>query len=72
MRVWAVPGLAVAIMVLLPVLSAADLIAPHAALAGTVAAALVLLLYVGLRPLFLTGHRSADRGLAAALALVWF
>src|SRR5437879_10240680 len=53
-------------------LSAAGALGTAGALAGTVAAALVLLLYIGERPLVTQARSPRERGLGAGLALVWF
>src|SRR3989441_11767937 len=71
-RSWGVPVLALAVIVLLVVLSAVGALATAGALAGTVAAALVLLLYIGERPLVTQARAARERGLGAGLALVWF
>lgn len=72
LRTWGIPGVAVAAIAACATLSATGLLATAVALAGTTAAVLVLLLYIGERP-FLTATRSSrERLLAAALATVWF
>src|SRR5207245_5703975 len=71
-RSWGVPVLALAVIALLIALSAAGAVGTAAALAGTVAAALVLLLYIGERPLVTQARSPRERGLGAGLALVWF
>src|SRR3989441_9213574 len=71
-RSWGVPVLALAVIALLTALSAAGAVGTAAALAGTVAAALVLLLYIGERPLVTQARSPRERGLGAGLALVWF
>src|SRR5881296_1465833 len=71
-RSWGVPALALAVIGLLVVLSAAGALGTAGALAGTVAATLVLLLYIGERPLVTQARRARERGLGAGLALVWF
>src|SRR6266446_3512401 len=71
-RSWGVPVLALAVIALLTALSAAGVVGTAAALAGTVAAALVLLLYIGERPLVTQAPSARERGLGAGLTLVWF
>ncbi|HYY05005.1 MAG TPA: hypothetical protein VE997_00405 [Candidatus Limnocylindria bacterium] len=71
-RSWGVPALALAAAALLIALSAAGTIGTAAALAGTVAAALVLLLYIGERPLVTEARSPRERALGAGLAVVWF
>ncbi len=71
-RSWGVPVLALAVIALLTALSAGGAVGTAAALAGTVAAALVLLLYIGERPLVTQARSPRERGLGAGLALVWF
>ncbi len=71
-RAWAIPGTAVLVIATLAALSAGDLVATPVALAGTVAATLVLLVYIGERPLLVGEHSVQDRAVGAALAVVWF
>jgi hypothetical protein len=71
-RSWGVPAVALAAVALLIALSAAGTIGTAAALAGTVAAALVLLLYIGERPLVTEERSPRERALGAGLAVVWF
>src|SRR2546425_8463117 len=71
-RSWGVPVLALAVIALLTALAATGAVGTAAALAGTVAAALVLLLYIGERPLVTQARSARERGLGAGLALVWF
>ncbi len=72
LRSWVVPVLAIAVIAVLAALDAAEMIATPVALAATIAAALVLLLFIGERPL-VTAERSAqERLLGAGLAVVWF
>ena len=71
-RSWGVPALALAVIAFLAALSAAGTVGSAAALAGTVAAALVLLLYISERPLLIGAHPPRARLLGAGLGLVWF
>ena len=71
-RSWGVPALALAVIAVLAVLSAAGALGTAGALAGTVAAALVLLLYIGERPLVTQARTPRERALGAGLALLWF
>jgi hypothetical protein len=71
LRTWAVPGAAVAAIGAFVGLSAGGLIDTRLGLAGAIAAALVLLLYIGERPLLATVRTSRERALGAALAAVW-
>jgi hypothetical protein len=72
LRSWGIPGLLVVAIAVLAALSAAELMPTPTALAGTIAAALLLLLYIGERPLVTGAHSLRDRALGAALAAVWF
>src|ERR1043165_1266537 len=56
LRTWGIPGALVAVIGVLAGLSAAELIGTAGALAGTIAAALLLLLYIGERPLLTETH----------------
>src|SRR5881296_2699087 len=67
-RSWGVPALALAVIGLLVVLSAAGALGTAGALAGTVAATLVLLLYIGERPLVTQAHTARERGLGSRSA----
>src|SRR3989475_5123351 len=67
-----VPVLALPAVALLTALSAAGAVGTAAALAGTVAATLVLLLYIDERPPATQARSPRERGLGAGLALVWF
>ena len=71
-RTWAVPGLAVAAIAAAAALDAAELVGVPLALAVTTAASLVLLLYIGERPLVLGAHGARERLIGGALAAVWF
>ncbi|HYR96142.1 MAG TPA: hypothetical protein VEM57_05360 [Candidatus Binatus sp.] len=71
LRTWAIPGAAVAAIAVFAGLSAAGLLDTTVALAGTTVAILVLLLYIGERPLLTAGRSSRERSLGAALAAVW-
>jgi hypothetical protein len=67
---WSVPALVAAGLVACVVLGVAGVVGSRGALAGTVLAALLLLLWVGLRPLF--GPRDArTRAFGAALGTIW-
>ena len=66
LRTWGIPGALVVVMAIVAGLSAADLMPTSAALAATIAAALLLLLYVGERPLVTGAHSLQDRALGAA------
>lgn len=68
---WAVPaaaGLGITAAVLLAV---TGVVPPATGLAATVLGALVLLLYVGLRPLLTEPHSARERALGAALGALW-
>src|SRR2546428_9367618 len=69
-RSWGVPVLALVAIGLLIGLAAAGAVGTAVALAGTVAAALVLLLYIGVRPLVTQARAANERALGAGLALV--
>jgi len=72
LRTWGIPGALVGVIAVVAGLSAADLVATPVALATTIAAALLLLLYIGERPLLSGTHSAQDRALGAALAAIWF
>jgi len=67
-----VPTVAVAAIGVCAGLSAADLVATPIALAATITAALILLLYVGERPLLEGGRPARDRAIGVVLGVVWF
>jgi hypothetical protein len=72
LRAWAIPAVAGLTIAVLAALDAAEMVATPIAVAITIAASLLLLLYIGERPL-VTAERSArDRLLGGALAVVWF
>jgi hypothetical protein len=71
-RTWGVPALLLAIVAILIALAETGLMDTAVALAGTVAAALALLLYIGERPLVSEPRPARDRLLGAGLAVVWF
>jgi hypothetical protein len=71
LRTWAVPGAAVVAMGVFIGLSVTGLLDTRLGLAGAIAAALVLLAYIGERPLLAPGRTSRDRAVGAALAAVW-
>src|SRR5690349_8635328 len=71
-RDWGVPGLAVGTIAILILLSTMEVIGGAGALAGTIAAALVLILYIGERPLVTETRPAGQRLLGAAAAVVWF
>jgi len=68
---WAIPGGATLVIVVAAALSALELVGTNVALAAAVFAALVLLAYVGERPLLEANVTPRDRALGAALAVVW-
>ena len=68
---WLVPALTVAAVVACAALAAARLLATETALAGTLVAVLLLLLFIGMRPLIARAHPSRARALGAALGAVW-
>jgi hypothetical protein len=72
LRTWAIPALAVATIGVAAALDATEVIGSPMALVATIAAGLVLLLYIGERPLVLGAHSGRDRILGAGLAAVWF
>jgi hypothetical protein len=72
LRNWAVPATAVLVIALLASLAAAGLVGTAPALAGTIAATLVLLLFIGERPLVVAAQPAQARALGAAIAVVWF
>jgi len=71
LETWLVPTVAAAVIVLCAALSATELVATEAALAGALAAALVLLLFIGERPLLTGDQPRRARWLGGALAAVW-
>jgi len=72
LRTWVVPGVASAVIVACAVLSSAGLLPTAGALAGAALAALVLLLYLGMRPLLVDAAQPRRvLALAAALAAAW-
>jgi hypothetical protein len=71
-RTWAIPALAVATIGVAAALDAAEIVGTTLALAATIVASLVLLLYIGERPLVLGAHPARDRMLGAGFAAVWF
>jgi hypothetical protein len=68
---WLVPAVAGAVLLGAAALGATALLALPVALGVTIGAALVLLLFIGLRPLLAPDQPVRARGLGAALALVW-
>src|SRR3990172_12826202 len=68
---WLVPAVTVAVLLGAAVLGATALLALPVALGGTIGATLVLLLFIGLRPLLAPAPPAPARGLGAALALLW-
>src|SRR5215831_5849787 len=72
LRSWGIPGVLVVTIAVLAALAAAELVPTPTALAGTIAAVLLLLLYIGERSLVTDPHPLRDRALGAALAAVWF
>ncbi len=71
-RDWGVPGLAVGTIGILVLLASTEVIGTAVALAGTIVATLVLILYIGERPLITETRPASQRLLGAAVALVWF
>jgi hypothetical protein len=71
LRGWLVPGAAAAIIAVSALLSRTGLTSTPPALAAAVFAALVLLLYIGERPLFSAPAERRAQGLGAALGVVW-
>ena len=71
-RPWLIPGLAVTVIVVSAALAISGLIPTSEGLAVTIGGALVLLLYIGLRPLIDGEQPASARALGAALGVVWF
>lgn len=71
LQTWAIPGAAVAVVLVAAALSSLELMGTNVALAVAVFATLVLLVYVGERPLLDGAVAPRDRGIGAALAVVW-
>ena len=71
-RTWGVPALLLTVIAILATLAETGLMDMAVGLAGTVAAALTLILYIGERPLLTERRPARDRLLGAGIALVWF
>jgi len=71
LQTWAIPGVTVAVVLVAAALSALELVGTNFALAVAVMATLVLLVYVGERPLLDSDVSPRDRAVGAGLALVW-
>jgi hypothetical protein len=71
LRTWVVPVIASAVIVTCAALSAAELASTTVLVAIGIVASLVLLLYIGERPLLAPGTASRDRAIGAGVALVW-
>jgi hypothetical protein len=71
LRTWAIPGAAVGAIVVFVGLTTAELMDTPVGLAGTIVALLVLLLYIGERPLLASESTPRDRALGGALAALW-
>jgi hypothetical protein len=71
LRTWVVPVIASTVIVVCGGLSAAEMAPTSTLLAIGILAALVLLLYIGERPLLAPDTPSRDRAIGAGLALVW-
>jgi hypothetical protein len=71
LRLWLVPAVGSIVIVVAAVLSAAELLPTPTALAAAIIAALVLLLYVGERPLLEAQRGGRERVLGAALGAAW-
>lgn len=71
LRTWVIPVLGGVVIVALAALSAAEIVSTSAALAGAIFAALVLLLYVGERPLLAADQPRQGQLIGAALGVVW-
>jgi hypothetical protein len=72
LRTWAVPGVAVAAILVAAALSATETVATAPALAVAIGAALVLLLFIAEQPLLTAKAAPRDRLVGAGVALVWF
>src|SRR6185295_14419489 len=70
-RSWLVPTVAALIIVGSIVASAVDLLALPVALAGTILAGLVLLAYIGMRPIVTEERPARDRLIAGLVVAVW-
>jgi hypothetical protein len=71
LRTWLAPALAVVAVVVLALLSAAEVLDGTLALAGAIVATLLLLVYIGERPLVVNERPVRARALGAAVATVW-
>jgi hypothetical protein len=72
LRTWVIPVTAAAAIVLFAAGSATGIMPTLPALAGAIVATLVLLLYVGERPLIAEHRPARDRAFGALLAVTWF
>jgi hypothetical protein len=70
-RSWLVPAVASLIIVGSIIASLVDLLTLPVALAGTIVAVLVLLVYVGMRPIVTAERPARDRLIAGLVAAVW-
>jgi hypothetical protein len=68
---WLIPAVAVGAVVLFAILAALSAITTAAALAGTLLALLVILLFIGLRPLLVHPPPARSGLLAATLGVLW-
>jgi hypothetical protein len=71
LRTWALPAAAAVAIAVSIGLASAGVVEPLHGLAATILATLVLLLWIGERPLFGPGRTAQDRALGGALAAVW-
>src|SRR6185369_5082834 len=72
LRTWVIPVTAAAAIVLFAAGSATGIMPTLPALAGAIVATLILLLYVGERPLIAEQRPARDRAFGALLAVTWF
>ena len=72
LRTWVIPVTAAAAIVLFAAASATSMMPTVPALAGAIVATLLLLLYIGERPLIAEQRPARDRAFGALLAAIWF
>jgi hypothetical protein len=72
LRTWVVPTVAAVGILAFAALGVSGIVATPRALAGTIGAALILLLFIAERPLVAEERSTQERALGAALAVVWF
>src|SRR5262245_43926085 len=70
-RTWVIPGAATAVIVGAVLLATLQIIATAPALAATILAILVVLAYIGERPLLEPDTPGRARAIGAAIAVVW-